>query len=147
MLNVLSSASALSPVASGHELGIAADGQSASGILQESDDIGIIQRAAPQSLDTAGEPELADPLFSASLDSFLDGNDDPILEFSRFMNSAELNVDWDAMLADPLPALPIAHTESNAVQQVTPDSTDLSRVPDDPSGDGVEASELPLAHA
>lgn len=60
-----------------------------------------------------------------------------MLEFGRFMSSTELNMDWDALLMDPMPALDGPQAQNTTSQLFTPDSTDFSsRVPDDPSGDG-----------
>ena len=60
-----------------------------------------------------------------------------MLEFGRFMSSTELNMDRDAVLTDPMPALDCPQTQNTTSQLFTPDSTGFSsRVPDDPSGDG-----------
>lgn len=62
---------------------------------------------------------------------------DPMLDFNKFLSSTELNMDWDAYLADSVPVPEEIQSQNAMSQQLTPDSTDLSsRVPDDLSGDG-----------
>lgn len=50
-----------------------------------------------------------------------------MLEFSRFMNSAKLNMDWDALLKDPIPALD-PQIQNITSQLFTPDSTGFLHV-------------------
>ena len=49
-----------------------------------------------------------------------------MLEFSRFMNSAKLNMDWDALLTDP--ALDCPQIQNTTSQLFTPDSTGFLHV-------------------
>ena len=56
------------------------------------------------------------------------GQEDPILEFSRFMNSAKLNMDWDALLKGPMPAFDCPQIQNTTSQLFTPDSTGFLHV-------------------
>lgn len=59
-----------------------------------------------------------------------------MLDFNRFLSSAELNIDWDVYLADSVPVPEGNQSQSATGQLFTPDSTDFSsRVTDNLSGD------------
>ncbi|KAJ5702882.1 hypothetical protein N7488_010430 [Penicillium malachiteum] len=59
--------------------------------------------------------------------------DDPILDFTRFMNVSELNIDWDQMILDSISNGPSAvNATTQEAQSVTPEMSDISsRIPDD----------------
>ncbi|ODM23092.1 hypothetical protein SI65_00681 [Aspergillus cristatus] len=89
-----------------------------------------------QDLDLADLALPSDPMLLSPIDDLFSSHGDPMLDFNRSLNSAELNMDWDAYLADTV-SVPEGVQPKNATgQQFTPDSTDFSsRVPDDLSGD------------
>lgn len=84
---------------------------------------------------STAEFQISDQVLLSPIDELFAGYGDPMLDFSRFLSSTELNIDWDAYLADSVPEG--SQSQNATGQQFTPDSTDFSsRVPDDMSGDG-----------
>ena len=79
------------------------------------------------SLPSAPGTTATDPLL-LSADSLFASQEDPMLEFGRFMSSNELNMDWDALLKGPMPAFDCPQIQNTTSQLFTPDSTGFLHV-------------------
>ncbi|RAH48942.1 C2H2-type zinc finger protein [Aspergillus brunneoviolaceus CBS 621.78] len=98
-------------------------------ISQQSDTAFLGNTAVPYSFDN---------FLLSSTDGLFADCDDPISGFTRFLTHGDWCHDWEGLLVDPSI---VSHDhnlpEHDTIQQISPDSTDISsRVPDDPSGDG-----------
>lgn len=99
-------------------------------ISQQSDTAFLGNTAVPYSFDN---------FLLSSTDGLFADCDDPISGFTRFLTHGDWSHDWEGLLVDPSI---VSHDhnlpEHDTIQQISPDSTDISsRVPDDPSGDGL----------
>ncbi|RAH86248.1 hypothetical protein BO86DRAFT_395689 [Aspergillus japonicus CBS 114.51] len=98
----------------------------------------LSQQSDTTFLENTTVPYTFDNFLLSSTDGLFADCDDPISGFTRFLNHGDWSHDWEGLLVDPSI---VSHDhnmpEHDAMQQVSPDSTDISsRVPDDPSGDG-----------
>lgn len=94
-------------------------------------DLELTDLALPSALPTA------DPMLLSPIDGLFAGHGDPMLDFSRFLGLAELDINWNAYPADSMPVPEGIQSQNAADQQFMPDSTDFSsRIPDDSAGDG-----------